>query len=60
MYYDIFIYSEKPNAIYSSRKTALYQKNWIQTFFIAAVIIGLIAVFLFLLFSSPDQLHTSK
>ena len=60
MYYDIFIYSGKHNAAYSSRKTALYQKIWNQTFFIASVIFGLLAVFLFLLFSSPDQSHTSK
>ena len=60
MYYNIFNYSEKYNAAYSSRKTALYQKIWNKKFSIAAVIFGLVAVFLYLLFSSDPQLHTSE
>ena len=61
MYYDIFNYLEKHKAAYSTRKTyvGVFHKIWqSKTLSIAAVIVGLIAVFL--LFSSPNKWHTSK
>ena len=61
MYYDIFNYLEKYKAAYSTRKTCVgvFQKIWQnKKLSIATVIVCLIAVFL--LFSSPNKLHTSK